>query len=333
MDSNHPIKVLFLAADPSDATRLRLGQELQEIRQTLQHENVSDHLVLLESACLIWEEVSQSIRKYEPQIIHFSGHSEGVGELCFENEQQQIQSVPAAALVNLFQSGITSVEGVVFNTCHAKAQAKAIAPYVPFLVGTHREIGDSSAIAFASEFYRTLSHHLKIAQAYQSGYNKLRADGIPEEWIPVLYVQGKRDQSAQILTQVQSGNLWVVNSRKRNGLIICKRFHAEFAGPGAAVGSFFDANCEHVIPVGDFSVLATDDPEERHKAFMIRRQWIRLLQQFTDNSAPLQRAQMILNQFKQYFDQPTIAQVPDEVFALMVGVLPHTVNQARSGLL
>ncbi|MBW4522110.1 MAG: hypothetical protein KME16_20830 [Scytolyngbya sp. HA4215-MV1] len=133
------------------------------------------------------------------------------------------------------------------------------------------------------------------------------------------------------MTQLQNGNLLVVNSRKRNGLIICKRFHAEFAGPGSAVGSAFDANCERVIPVGDFSLVSEDDYDDRQKAFKIRRQWIRLLQQFTDNSVPLQRAQMILNQFKQYFDQATIAQVPDEVFALMVGVLPSTVNQARSG--
>jgi hypothetical protein len=331
MDSNHPIKVLFLAADPSDATRLRLGEELQEIRQTLQQDNLSDLVVLIESACLSWEDVNQSILKYEPQIIHFSGHSEGMGELCFENEEQQIQSLQPTKLIALFQSRIASIQGIVLNTCYVKSQVKAIAPYVPFVVGTYREMGDASAITFATEFYRALSHNSTLVAAYQSGYDRLQSEGLTVDWAPVLYAQGKRDQSAQILTQLQNGNLLVVNSRKRNGLIICKRFHAEFAGPGSAVGSAFDANCERVIPVGDFSLVSEDDYDDRQKAFKIRRQWIRLLQQFTDNSVPLQRAQMILNQFKQYFDQATIAQVPDEVFALMVGVLPSTVNQARSG--
>jgi len=34
------------------------------------------------------------------------------------------------------------------------------------------------------------------------------------------------------------GKVLMVNHRRRNGLIIYKRYHAEFAGPGAAVGSF-----------------------------------------------------------------------------------------------
>ncbi len=136
----------------------------------------------------------------------------------------------------------------------------------------------------------------------------------------------------EILTQLNDGKLLVVNSRKRNGLIIYKQFHAEFAGPGAAVGSFFDLNCESILPVGDLSSLIHPaDHEERQKAYLIRRQWIRLTQQFTDNPAPLQRAQLILNQFENYFGAETIAQLPDDAFALLVGVLPHTIQMARRG--
>ncbi len=133
----------------------------------------------------------------------------------------------------------------------------------------------------------------------------------------------------QILKYLQTGNLWVVNSRRRNGLILCKSFYAEFAGPGAAVGGIFDMDCQAVIPVGNLSIIQPNSHEERHDAYLIRRQWIRLTQQFTDQSVPLQRAQMILNQFENYFDQETIARIPDEAFALLVGVLPYSVRMAR----
>lgn len=49
-------------------------------------------------------------------------------------------------------------------------------------------------------------------------------------------IEGK--DAAKILARLHSGQLWMVNSRRRNGLILCKAFHAEFAGPGAAVGGF-----------------------------------------------------------------------------------------------
>lgn len=135
---------------------------------------------------------------------------------------------------------------------------------------------------------------------------------------------------SDILTQLKSGQLLMVNSRKRNGLIIYKHFHAEFAGPGAAVGSFFDLDCQHVIPVGDLSLVHPESQDERQKAYLIRRQWIRLTQQFTDNPAPTQRAQMILNQFENYFGAKTVAALPADAFALLVGVLPQTVEQVRN---
>lgn len=134
---------------------------------------------------------------------------------------------------------------------------------------------------------------------------------------------------SDILSRIRSGQLLVVNGRRRNGLILYKGFHAEFAGPGASVGGFFDKDCHYVIPVGDLSLISPDSHEDRQKAFLIRRQWIRLTQQFTDQSVPLQRAQMILNQFENYFDQETIALISDEAFALLVGALPQTVKLAR----
>jgi hypothetical protein len=140
-------------------------------------------------------------------------------------------------------------------------------------------------------------------------------------------IEGK--DASKILAHLHSGQLWMVNSRRRNGLILCKAFHAEFAGPGAAIGGFFDSDCHSVIPVGNLSLLRPDSHEERQKAYLIRRQWIRLTQQFTDQSMPVQRAQMILNQFENYFDQETIARIPDEAFAQLVGVLPFSVRLAR----
>lgn len=139
-------------------------------------------------------------------------------------------------------------------------------------------------------------------------------------------------ESDEILRRLANEELLIVNSRKRNGLILCKEYHAEFAGPGAAVGSFFDTNCRSVIPVGELSLVYPENQEERQKAYLIRRQWIRLTHQLTDNPVPVQRAQMILSQFENYFGAQTVESLPDEAFALLVGVLPHTVRTLRHSL-
>ncbi|MEG4233800.1 hypothetical protein QUA40_17055 [Microcoleus sp. Pol11C3] len=137
--------------------------------------------------------------------------------------------------------------------------------------------------------------------------------------------------SSEILAEINSGKLLMVDSRRRNGLILIKRFHAEFAGPGAAVGGAFDVDSQQAIPVGDFCLVCPHSAEEIQKAFGIRRQWVRLMEQLTAKPAALERAQMVLTQFEQYLDPETVAQIPDEALALLVGVFPQTIRAARQG--
>ncbi len=133
----------------------------------------------------------------------------------------------------------------------------------------------------------------------------------------------------EILTQLNNGELLVVSSRRKNGLIIYKDYYAEFAGPGAIVGGLFDQHCTKVIPVGNLSLLYPKNEEERQNAYRIRMQWIRLTKRFTDNESPQQRAQTILEQFVQYFDQSVTNELPDESLAMLVGVFPRTIRMAR----
>lgn len=123
--------------------------------------------------------------------------------------------------------------------------------------------------------------------------------------------------------------LLVVNPKRKNGLIIIKKYYAEFAGPGAIVGGCFDQDMVNGIPVGNLSLLTPQDGQERQRAYLIRRQWVKLTKQITDNPIPTERAQVILNQFEHWFDADLTMNLPDEAFALMVGLLPETITGAR----
>jgi hypothetical protein len=170
------------------------------------------------------------------------------------------------------------------------------------------------------------SYQMAIALANLAGRSSCAASsfGASEMTNP-----SEEKNAPEIVKMLHSGQVLVVNSRRRNGLILYKGFHAEFAGPGAAVGSIYDLDCSLAIPVGNLSLLSPDSHEERQKAYLIRRQWIRLMKQITEKPVPQQRVQKILEQFEQYFDAETVAQLPDEAFALLVGVLPQTVSAVR----
>jgi hypothetical protein len=135
-----------------------------------------------------------------------------------------------------------------------------------------------------------------------------------------------------ILTRLGDRELLIVNPRRKNGIILYKKYYAEFVGPGAVIGSQFDGDVTKVLAVGKLSFVIPQNTQEKINAYLIRRQWVRLMKQIIDNPVPLQRAQVILNQFENWFSAETAAAVPDEAFALLVGVLPRTIEAVRAEL-
>ena len=132
-----------------------------------------------------------------------------------------------------------------------------------------------------------------------------------------------------IISLLQSEKVLIVNRCQRNGLILFKPYHAEFAGPGALVGGQYDSDCQGILPIGNLSLLTVESYEERQQGYLIRRHWIRLIKQITQNPSPQQRVERVLDQFQQYFPPEMVDNIPDIVFALLVGVLPPTVGIVR----
>jgi hypothetical protein len=139
-----------------------------------------------------------------------------------------------------------------------------------------------------------------------------------------------QDICDRVRLQLQQGELLIVNPRRKNGLIIYKTYHAEFAGPGAIIGGQFDLDVSKLLAVGNLSLVTPSNAQARKQAYKMRRQWVRLTKQIIDNPEPMERAQVILNQFEHWFDVATVADLPDEAFALLVGVLPQTIRKVRN---
>lgn len=139
-----------------------------------------------------------------------------------------------------------------------------------------------------------------------------------------------QDICQQVQLLLQQGELLIVNPRRKNGLIIYKTYHAEFAGPGAIIGGQFDLDVAQLLAVGNISLVIPENSQARKQAYKMRRQWVRLTKQIIDNPRATERAQVILNQFEHWFDVETVAELPDEALALLVGVLPQTIRKVRN---
>ncbi len=180
------IPILFLASDPTDAARLRLGEELREIQEKLQLAKLRDRFALHQRMALRAADMSQALLDMQPKIVHFSGHGTTAGELCIEDKQGKTFPIPPDALAALFEQFTSCVDCVVLNACFSDTQASAIAQHINYVIGMSKAISDKAAIAFAIGFYQALGADRTIEEAYRMGCVQIKLHGVPENLTPVL---------------------------------------------------------------------------------------------------------------------------------------------------
>lgn len=181
-----PIKILFLCSDPTNTTRLRLGEESREIQEKIKLSKYRDFFEFHQYFSTRPEDLSQALLDFEPQIVHFAGHGTEHGELCFEDKTGMMHPIPAKALSSLFQHFADTVKCVVLNACFSKTQAKGIAKKINYVIGMNKEIGDQAVIAFSVGLYQALGAGRSIEDAYKLGCVQISLQGINEELTPIF---------------------------------------------------------------------------------------------------------------------------------------------------
>jgi len=203
MDTKDTIRILFLASDPSDAARLRLSQELRDIRERLQLARLRDRFVLESREAVRPRDIAQAIFDVEPQIIHFSGHGTENGELCFEDVLGKAQFVSPDALAKLFELESSRINCVILNACYSQIQAKAIVQHIPYVIGMNYAVDDQSAIAFAVGFYKALGASRTIEEAYKFGCAEIQLEGLSGHLNPVLEVKKRHNETKRVAHTAQ----------------------------------------------------------------------------------------------------------------------------------
>jgi hypothetical protein len=180
------IKILFLAANPSDTTRLRLAEEIRSIDQALRQSEfrsqfrIEQHWAVRPSdiqSCLLW---------HKPDIVHFSGHGSTSNKLIFEDDSGSSRPVSVRAMSQLFSVLRDNVRCVVLNACYSEEQAQAIAKHVDCVIGMSQAIGDKAAISFAVAFYQALGFGRDVNTAFDSGCLQIDLEGLDEQDVPRL---------------------------------------------------------------------------------------------------------------------------------------------------
>ncbi len=208
------VKVLFLASNPLNQSRLTLDEEIRAITAQIRSAEHRDALELVSGWAVRPDDLQQLLLQHKPQIVHFSGHGTGdaissvtpsssvtsgrdmtvsrvgnVGQLVLIGEGGHAQPMTKEALAHLFGVLRDDVRLVLLNACRSEVIAETLAEVIPCAIGMSGAITDAAAIAFATAFYRGLGFGRNIEEAFALGKNALMNLQIPEDQTPRLFTR------------------------------------------------------------------------------------------------------------------------------------------------
>jgi hypothetical protein len=182
------IRILFLSANPLGTARIRVDEELSRIGAELRASAGREKLFLSQRVAVTAAALLQAILDERPHVVHFAGHGTE-GGIILENGRGGHQPVTEKALENLFALFSNALSCVVLNACYSEGQARAIARWVPYVVGMSSAMPDAGAISFSTGFYKALGAGGDFEFAYRVGLSSVQLEGLAGDEIPLLLRQ------------------------------------------------------------------------------------------------------------------------------------------------
>ena len=192
-------KILILSANPINTNRLRLDEEVREIKAALSRAISREEFELINTGSVRIDDLRQTLLDNNPEIIHFSGHGTGTDGLVLENTSGEAQIVGTESLSDLFELFKEQIECVLLNACYSEIQASAIHQHIDCVIGMVQPIQDRAAINFSKGFYDAIFSGRNYADAFRFGCNAISLEGILDFSKPVLKSRNNKQNLIQPL--------------------------------------------------------------------------------------------------------------------------------------
>lgn len=199
--------ILFLAANPMNASRVAFDDECAAIERELRMTDGRDDWDLRSKWAVTVDEMMRHFNELCPMIIHFSGHGRGgtvgrssmsrryvrtvgsdddesSGGIYLRDEHGNPRIVTAHALKKMIRAAATSARVVLLNACHTLSQANTLCTVVDCVIGMAGAIHDDAARSFSVGFYRALGNGRSLGNSVEQAVATLAAKHLPDEHLP-----------------------------------------------------------------------------------------------------------------------------------------------------
>jgi hypothetical protein len=183
-----PLDVLYLTANPTKRTALRVDVEMRQVLEALRGSKLRDNVNVHHSPAADLSSIINGLNDHAPRVVHFSGHGYS-GGIAVDHAQVQ-RPLGKVVTFDLLGKALASVDSppdvVVLNACESAGARKALLPSAKALIVMNDSISDVAAIAFAAKFYAAIASGQSLKSAFRQGQVAVEVASINEVDIPEL---------------------------------------------------------------------------------------------------------------------------------------------------
>ncbi len=179
------LRVLILAANPTDLDELTLAEEERVIKEALRQ--AGPGRVRID---VIWDPsadmLARQLTARTPNIVHFAGHGNERGEPMLRDPTTSLaRAVPGPEMTTLLRNSGEGLRCIVLNACFSTRLAQELSLALPVVVvGMRHEVEDRTARMFTRHLYDAIAHGLSVDQALDGAAAAVRASGLPGGDLP-----------------------------------------------------------------------------------------------------------------------------------------------------
>lgn len=204
--ADEKLRVLMIAANPSSASRLQVGEELHRAQTRTRRSPLGGRIEFILQPELRVNELAAALMRHAPHIVHFSGHGDEAGALMLvdSDHPERSRRLDPLVLKQLFSILKGNIRCVLLSACYSRsepAQAQMLMEAVGCVIGTEWEASSHRAIEFSASFYEALAFSRSIDASVDVGIAAIRALGGAEEFRPTLQVRPGVDIAHPLLTE------------------------------------------------------------------------------------------------------------------------------------
>jgi hypothetical protein len=165
------MKIMYVASNPSEASSLRLEQEINVLQGRFSAVS-GEPIRFLTFPSLAFEDFPVELSRLRPDVLHISAHGdERTGTLALSNEAGDPVRLAADALLAFLR--IDPPRLVYLNACDSEAIAEKMVELVPYAIGTSAPISNRSARAAAVTFYDRILRGATVQDAFDASEQML----------------------------------------------------------------------------------------------------------------------------------------------------------------